>query len=748
MNLPASVKTACLTLSLLGILQTPGAEPAAIPPEPKPKTAGTTATEEEKVETLPAITVTAETPLRTEEDLRNLPQTIGVLSRETLERRQARSPVESLREEPGVWAVSVATQGSPIIRGQIGNKVLYLWDGVRINNGALFGGPNGFFNQFPLGALDHVEIIRGSGGVQYGSDAIGGVINLISKRADFTPEHEVGGQLYQRYGTNDDENTRTLDFHLTGPTIAIAAGLTQQDVDDYHGPDRERMNPTGYETLGGYLNVAWRPVENHTFRLSWVHNRRDNVDSYVQSKLNASGVPRLFSPEEIRGIAKLDYTAEDLGSWSDELKVYGYYQYYGGLRDRRVESATNFTTTRTDTDQDILGIGIQNAVEWGKTRLIYGTDYRYETLGTKLTQTRRVFATGTTTVTEPAGNTPDGSYEVYDAFATLEFRPVENLLLTAGARYENSHIHSDPENLDVIPSAGYSLSDLALDKSWQSVTWNLGSIYSFTTAWDMTLNISSGFRAPTYSDLLSAGPPVFSSKIASLPSPDLNPEKSVTYELGLRHHSEDTSASLVGYYTQLSDLAVTQTSGTVVIPGQGTFAAARKSSTGEGFITGVEFAMAHQLGRQWTLFGNATYTYGQNTVSDVPLRFIPPLFGTLGLRFESPSKRWWAEITENFAGKLHRHSPDDEQDAGFSTDPAYGSPNTTNNPPLNSDYSIPSWATTNLRFGVTVWDRAHSKMDLTLDLNNLFDASYRQAYSQQQRVAPGFGAVIGARLSF
>lgn len=49
---------------------------------------------------------------------------------------------------------------------------------------------------------------------------------------------------------------------------------------------------------------------------------------------------------------------------------------------------------------------------------------------------------------------------------------------------------------------------------------------------------------------------------------------------------------------------------------------------------------------------------------------------------------------------------------------------------------------------MTVWDRAHSKMDLTLDLNNLFDASYRQAYSQQQRVAPGFGAVIGARLSF
>ncbi|WP_075088203.1 TonB-dependent receptor plug domain-containing protein [Verrucomicrobium spinosum] len=94
-----------------------------------------------------------------------------MVDKETLERRQARTPVEMLQEEPGVWAVSVAAQGSPILRGQIGNRVLYLWDGIRINNGALFGGPNGFFNQFPVGAVDHMEVIRGAGAVQYGSDA-------------------------------------------------------------------------------------------------------------------------------------------------------------------------------------------------------------------------------------------------------------------------------------------------------------------------------------------------------------------------------------------------------------------------------------------------------------------------------------------------------------------------------------------------------------------------------------------------
>ncbi|WP_009965104.1 TonB-dependent receptor plug domain-containing protein [Verrucomicrobium spinosum] len=699
----------------------------------------------EEVE-LPTVTVTAETALRTTEDLRNIPQSVTVVDKETLERRQARTPVEMLQEEPGVWAVSVAAQGSPILRGQIGNRVLYLWDGIRINNGALFGGPNGFFNQFPVGAVDHMEVIRGAGAVQYGSDAIGGVINIFSKRADFTDTVQTGGELYGRYGTNDRENTETFDFHVTGPTMAFSAGLTHQDVDDYRGPGEGRLSPTGFEALGGYANLAFRPAEGHTFRLSWIHNEREDVDSYVQSKLNANGVPRLFSPTERRGIVKFDYTAEDLGSWSQELKVYGYYQYYDGVRDRRVQSGSTMTTTRTDTEQDVLGAGIQNAAQWGRTRLIYGMDYRREDLGSTLTQTTR--RPGSTTVAEPFGNTPDGNYDVFDAFTTLEFRPTDALLLSVGARFENSHLDSGPVARDVIPDAGYDVDDLRVDKSWQSVTWNIGAIYSLNKEWDLVANIGSGFRAPTYSDLLSAGPPVFSSRVASLPSPDLDPEKSISYEVGPRFHSQRTSASLVGYWTQLYDLVATETSGTVVIPGQGTFEAQRKSNNGEGYVAGVEFALTYDLDDNWTLFGNATYTYGEDTNANAPLRFMPPLYGVVGLRYTAPSRRWWVEVVEVLADRLRRHAPTDEQDAGFSTDPAYGSPNSSNNPPLRDDYEIPGWAVTNVRTGFNIWQRDNRSFDVTVDFNNVFDTRYREAYSQQQKVAPGFGVVVGARLTF
>jgi outer membrane receptor protein involved in Fe transport len=673
---------------------------------------------------------------------------VVIVDSKTIERRQPTIPVEMLREQPGIWAVNVAAQGSPILRGQIGNRVIYLWDGVRINNGALFGGPNGFFNQFPIGAVDRMEIILGSGSVQYGSDAIGGVINVISKQPVFTDDPMIGGSVYGRYGSNNDENTQIVDFHGGNSKFAFTGGITRQEVSDYYGPDFGTAKHTGFNAVGGYSNFAWRPTDDQILRFSCIYNERTDVDSYAQSKLNASGIPRIFSPLEKRGIAKFDYTLSDAGAWSDELKGYGYYQFYDAQRDRRVESRTSFNTTQREQDQDVWGIGLQNTKEWGNVRLIAGVDYRAEDLASEQRLSSFNKSNNVTTFSEPAGNTPDGSYDVFATFTTLTWKPIDAWLLSAGVRFESSHLNSEPEALDVIPNAGYTLQDLMLDKRWNSATWNLGSVYDFTPEWSLAANVGTGFRAPTYSDVLSAGTPVFSSLIASVPGPNVDPEKSINVELGPRYKSEHLSASLTGYYTRLSDVVGSVQSGTVMIPGQGTFIASRNANTSQGYVAGVEAAAAFEFSEGWTLFGNGTYTRGKDTTLDDPFRFIPPVHGSVGLRYESPSGKWWVELVEAMAGEFDRHAIRDEQDSGFSTDPGLGSPNTTTNPPLRSDFSIPGFAVTNIRAGVEVWNRTESSLDLTIGLNNVLNAHYREAYAQQQREAPGFGVVIGAQLTF
>ncbi len=725
---------------------TPDGKPAS---EQKPASAKKPAASSSETSdtTLPEVVVTA-TPLRTNEDIANIPAQVVVVDQQTIQERQPKTPTLALQQQPGIWAVNVLSQGSPIIRGQIGNRVLYLWDGIRINNGSSFGGPNPYFNQFPLGAMDHIEVVQGSGSVQYGSDAIGGVINVFSKQAQFTDHFDVGGDIYANYDSNDNGTTQMFDFHLSDDKVALAAGISHQMAGSYYAPEEGVLSPTSFHALGGYTDLAIRPFVDQTLRLTFLYNQRTNVDSYAQSQLNPNGVPRLFNPLERREILKLDYTAENLGPWSSELKFYSYYQGYHQDSERRIDSGTSFTNTVTDTKQKIFGLGLQNITEVGKFRFIYGVDYRTEDLDTSLHQALLNELTGQSSELVPDGKTPNGTYNVFDAFAMTEYRPVKWLLLSGGLRFENTQLVSSPKSSDVIPNAGYSLQDLRLDKNWQSVTWSFGAVANVTRHLDLVTDINSAFRAPTFSDTLSTGTPVFSSRIASVPSPDVDPEKSITYDLGARYHDDKFAGSLTGYYTRLFDVVQQVESGTVSIPGQGTFAATHNSNTGEGYVAGAVVDLSYRLHRDWRLFGNATYTYGQDTQNDVALRFIPPVFGTFGIRYDDPHGRWWVEASEYWALRLTRHNPKDEQDSGFSMDPALGSPNTTTNKPLRSNFDIPGFWLTNIRAGYKVWQRGKQELDLTVDLNNVFNRHYREAYSQQEKAAPGFGVVVGARLTF
>jgi outer membrane receptor protein involved in Fe transport len=703
---------------------------------------------------MPEVVVTA---TRTAEEVKDLPQSVTVVAAPEIARHQAETPNEMLREQPGIWSVQTAAQGSPIIRGQMGNRVLYLWDGIPINNGALFSGPNGYFNQVPIGSVERMEVIRGPGSVQYGSGAIGGVINIITKQCDEFPDHaEFGGDISARYGTVDEEYTETADFWLASTNFNLFGGISSQNVGNYRGPDVGVIANTGFNALGGNVSMAYQPAADQTVRLNWIYNDRTDVDNYVQSKLNPDGIPRIFDPYEERMLTKLDYDLDNLGPLSSELKFYAYFQDYDQQRERRVEAVSSTTetlnNTKTTAKQDVFGGGVQNTTlwdtSWGEHKFTYGLDYRTEDLRSDQDLFTTITPPDSTTESVPAGKTPNGTYDVFDLFAMAELHPLERWTLSLGGRFERTHLHSTPSPLDVIPNAGYSLADLELDKTWNAATWSVGTVYNLTPDLDLAADIATGYRAPDFSDTLSTGAPIYSSRTASLPSPGVEPEKSITYELGPRYHSERWDGSLTAYWTALSDVITSATNGTVVIPGQGTFIAQHNSNAGEGYVRGIELAAAYRPYPGWTLFGNGTYTQGWDTRFHENYRFIPPLNGVVGVRYEALSGRWWAEAAEVLVDALRNHAPADQQDAGFSTDPGFGSPSASN-PPLNGNYEIKGYEVTNLRGGVRVWHDGHGRrLDLTLDINNLFNERYREAYAQQELVAPGLGAVIGARLKF
>jgi hemoglobin/transferrin/lactoferrin receptor protein len=692
------------------------------------------------------IVVTAS---RSAEEAKDAPQAVSVLSAREIAERQARTPNQMLREEPGVWSVQVNTQGSPVLRGQIGNRVLYLWDGVRLNNGALFGGPNGYFNQFPVGSVDHIEVLLGPGAVQFGSDAIGGTINIVSKAADpFSAPQGVHGRAGYRFGTVDHEQTAYTDVSLVGEQLALVAGISGQNVEDYTGPGVGEIDNTGFEAFGGHVGLGVRIAEDQTLRLTYIGNRREEVESYSQSKLNSPGVPaRLYTPYEDRRIAKATYEIERLGQFSDSLTLSAYRQDYQQQRITTRENAalTQIRATSADTDQQIYGFGAQNTGHVGSVRLVTGADARMEQLATSQTLATTVKATGATTVTVPNGSTPDGTYNVMDVFAIADVPLRRDLTMRVGARYESTHLDSHPAPEDALPPYT-TVEDMDLGKTWAAPTASIGLIWDMAPTWSLAANVAMGYRAPTFSDVLSVGTVVYSSTAYSVPSPDVEPEHSVTYELSLRHDDEMSWGRLTGYYTDITDMIVSEADGTITTP-SGTFTAFRKKNSGHGLVTGVESDAGVRLTAQWTVFANATWTYGYDLEADAPLRFIPPFNGLAGSRWDAEDHRWWAEGVLVMADTLRNHSPQDENDAGFSADPGYGSPSATN-PPYRDDWKIPGYAVVNLRAGWTVAARGFTTLTVTADLNNALDHDYREAYAQQQLVAPGRNLVVGVEGTF
>ena len=186
---------------------------------------------------------------------------VNVITREDIERLQAQSVVELLRGLPGV---SVTTNGGPgkqasvFLRGTESDHVLYLVDGIKIGSATAGGAA---IQDIPFDQIERIELVRGPRSSLYGSEAIGGVIQIFTRHAKgpLVPEFSLG------YGTN---NTRkaTAGITLNGERGWISANAAYNDTDGYNAcygvpnaagcftyePDRDPYRNTSASVRGGW----------------------------------------------------------------------------------------------------------------------------------------------------------------------------------------------------------------------------------------------------------------------------------------------------------------------------------------------------------------------------------------------------------------------------------------------------------------------------------------------------------------
>lgn len=670
------------------------------------------------------------------EDELDTPYTFQQLDQADIVDRGYRTLPESLAQVPGVMVQKTTHgHGSPYIRGFTGRQNLILIDGIRFNNSAFRGGPVQYWNTIDAFSVDHLEVIKSQGSVLFGSDAIGGTVNLSTKSSafrDHAPEamFSTGAAIY-RYETNGASHTGRLEHAVgEGGSWGLFAGVTYRDFGDVRDRVLGTMERTGYEEYGYDLRFDVAVNRATTLTVAHQHVTQDDIwrthntiffESWQGTSLGNPDRARIYDQD--RDLTYVRLAGENLEgavddyrltlSWQDSTEDFNRTR----LRSGNTEVQLDRTTVGT------LGIALAMESEIGAGRLVYGIDYYRDDVDSR-TRIRTINPGGVLlsevrNVQGPLGD--DAFYDLAGIYAQARIPASDDLEFTVGGRY--TYAEADIGQLD--DGAGSAVS---AERDWDDLTLNLRANLRLTDQWHVYGGASQAFRAPNIDDLSS----LKSSRtgVISTGSLDIDPEHYLTYELGTRYIDGEVAVQAAAFYTDISDLITSRPIGTD--PGTGEIITTTTNGA-EGFLWGGELEVDWYLASEWRASGFVAYIDGENdtfptaslTSVREPVSRLMPLTGSAALRWTGAQSGLWIEGRVIAAGRGDRLNSGDRAD-------------TSRFPPAGT----PNYVVANLSSGCPV----NEHVELLVTLENVTDTSYRVHGSGVNQ--PGFNAIVGGRVTW
>ncbi len=619
---------------------------------------------------------------RTSETWSDVSRAVSVVTRADLDRRLPGTTPDALMDTAGVLVQKTNLgAGAPYVRGLVGNQVLVLVDGVRLNNATYRFGPNQYLGTIDPDMLARIEVVRGPGSVLYGSDAIGGVVNLVTR----PPEFSAGGwqpSFESRAGLSAGtvEQSGRLGMTLASPRVAMRGGVSGHNFADMRaGGARGTLTPTGYGEAAGDVAVSLRLAPAHVLTATLqAHHQKDvpRWDQVVQR-----GFSRYAFDPQNRQLATLRYAAQAL-SWADVVSATASLQ---RTEERRRIRRTGSVTDTTETDRvRTLGLTLDASKRVGhQLTLQVGA----EAYADEVSSARVDLDTRTGVGLSRRGLYPNGASASSAAVFGRGVWTYGRLRAEGGARYSSFRVSASDatfSNLELTPSAWVGQTGASLRLTGQTLVFG---------------SLAQSFRAPNIDDVSTLGR--FDSGV-EVPAAGLAPERGFTSEIGMRARTQSATATVVAFRTNLNDLIdrVRATyDGAPTLDGQPVF---QKANVGQARVTGWESEVSWQPRNELEIAGHATATTGQALTRGEPMRRIPPLHGGLSLRW-TPHASAWAGIATRWAGRQTRLSSGDLADHRIAST------------------GTPSWFTVDAFGAVPLGGRAR----LVGGVRNAFDALYR-----------------------
>ena len=686
---------------------------------------------------------------------KNIVQRVGVITDRYLINQQANT-ADILTQSGQVFVQkSQSGGGSPVIRGFEASRVLLMVDGVRLNNAIFRAGHLQNIITVDNMILDRVEINYGPSSTLYGSDALGGVVNLFTRnpKLNDVAGFKINGNLIQRYASGQNENRTHVDINIANDKWAYLTSFTNGSFGDMrqgnnrsvdypdfgkrlfyvtreNGVDIAKVNDNvNYQRVTGYTQtdflqkILYKPNENTEHLLNIQLSNSSNINRYDRLTETSKGLPVYaewyYGPQK-RNMVSYKFAAKKLKGYFQDAFVIANYQnieesrisrkFKSNNKDFRTEKVNvlgvNANLLHTDVSGDIH-LGVESYFDF-----VNSSAYR-----------NNISTNANSAITTRYSDGPTSM-----AYHAIYLQQTKFLgagwVLNDGIRLNIVQMNAQFKDT--------SLMHFPFTEAKQTnaaVTGNLGLAYNADNGYRVAFGLSSGFRNPNIDDLTK----VFDTKTGYVvvPNKDLKPEYTYNVELNV---SKNTNAYAWGasvFYTMFKNAAIVDKfifNGQSKIMYQGVLSdvyAPQNKATANvyGFNVNGRLEVLHNTNL------TATYTYTKGTYdngsSTMPLDHIPPTYGRIGLKHGNAKLN--AELFTVFNGWKHMsdYNLNGEDNELYATKDG-----------------MPSWMTLNLSTAYV----PTKNISLGFQIENITDKNYR--YFASGISAIGRNYIVSCKISF
>ncbi|HPF94029.1 MAG TPA: TonB-dependent receptor, partial [Tenuifilaceae bacterium] len=601
--------------------------------------------------------------LRVNRKIKELPTPMAVVGKADYLNQSSITLSNVLANQPGVTMASDGAWATSInIRGLSENRLVSLVDGNRIETATDL---TASLSMIDVNDIERVEIIKGAQSSLYGTGAMGGIVNIITKDGSFSNDQQISGGLISSFASVNNLINGSANLTASNKRWYVRLSGAYNHANDIRTPEGILPN-SQFKSSNISAKIGVKPASNHLFKLQ--------LQRYWATDVGIPGGDAFPGPATAtytdigRQLFSASYQIIDVSEKLSSLEFSYYNQYI--LRDVALEpNVVTETPIATGIQRTIPELftptgehntnGFQLQSEWNFSQtntLVAGADVWSRKLHTEREKYIRVelydtegILTTTNNIVRGETPNPGSTFTSAGIFVQDEHRFLnDRLKLVLGGRIDgirvkndegydidylivNGNLNDSPPNQRITFEEG-----LEYNFSWSV---NAGLLYELVKDFDLSVSAARSFRAPSLEERFKY---IDLTNMVRLGDPTLKPESGYSANLGLRVWKPKFNLQVDGFANWIENMIV-EVPGEFIYtintgPSEGvvdTLPALVNANVSKAMLYGFDFGFEYNFYTNFVVLGSAAYVVGVDTDKDENLPLIPPFNGRLGLRYSN-----------------------------------------------------------------------------------------------------------------